>query len=248
MPSYDEATYDLLVGYALDILEPSDLTAVDRLLDQQPELRQTAAELRRTVQLIAYSVAPATPPADLRQRTLDYVTRPTPRSPRPAAPSQRSRSRWGTLFAGLSALLLLVATLGWLQWNTLRHDIAQLRIDVQQNQAHYHDLVVSVAQAESLVQLTGERGDGTLIQRSSTTALLIAQLPTLPADRVYQVWSITGDNAPMSIGTLQIDSNGYGSLELATDTIITADVVAITDEPAPGSVAPTTDPLLKGQL
>ena len=69
-------------------------------------------------------------------------------------------------------------------------------------------------------------------------------LPPLPAGRVYQVWVITDDPAPISAGLL--DAGGAGVFSTPPD-IAPPKAVAVTIESAPGAPAPTSMPFLVGQ-
>jgi anti-sigma-K factor RskA len=59
---------DLLTAYALDALEPEEITHVHALLARHPELRTTLAELRSTADILPHGLPEATPAPELRQR------------------------------------------------------------------------------------------------------------------------------------------------------------------------------------
>ena len=69
-------------------------------------------------------------------------------------------------------------------------------------------------------------------------------LPPLPAGRVYQVWVLTDDPAPISAGLLAADGSGVFS---TPPDIRPPAAVAVTIEAAPGTTAPTTNPFLIGK-
>jgi hypothetical protein len=70
-----------------------------------------------------------------------------------------------------------------------------------------------------------------------------ANLPPLPPGRVYQVWVITNDPAPVSAGLLGADGSG---LFMTPPDIAPPKLVAVTSEPAGGVPAPTSTPFLVG--
>jgi hypothetical protein len=73
-----------------------------------------------------------------------------------------------------------------------------------------------------------------------------ANLPPLPAGKVYQVWVVTAQ-APVSAGLLVPDVSGGGTTYYMTPQDIGAPVaVAVTLEPAGGVPAPTGDKYLVG--
>ncbi len=76
-------------------------------------------------------------------------------------------------------------------------------------------------------------------------------LPVLSPGRVYQLWLVLPKQAPVSGGLMTVDTRGAGTLLSATSAVAEGSrpstvTVAITDEPAAGSPAPTTSILLAG--
>ena len=79
--------------------------------------------------------------------------------------------------------------------------------------------------------------------------LLAAQLPPLAGDQVYQLWTIAGQDTPVSAGVFTVDSGGYGVLALGPGVAVPGVTLAVTPEPGPnGSPAPTGDVLIDGEL
>lgn len=73
------------------------------------------------------------------------------------------------------------------------------------------------------------------------------QLPALTPGRVYQIWVISGKEAPIGAGTFSV-ANGSGSLTTQLPAgVKTINAVAVTNEPAGGSATPTLPILLVGQ-
>jgi anti-sigma-K factor RskA len=74
------------------------------------------------------------------------------------------------------------------------------------------------------------------------------ELPALPADKVYQVWVVPGDqSAPISAGLLAPDATGHAALFFAMPAnapVVAA--LAVTVEPAGGRPSPTGDKALVG--
>ena len=65
---------DLLAAYALDALEPEEITRLLTLLDEHPQLRTVLAELRSTADKLPYGLPEAIPHPDLRRRILQRAT------------------------------------------------------------------------------------------------------------------------------------------------------------------------------
>lgn len=238
-PSSNELHEDLLVGYVLGTLDQAEMQQVSALLQAQPELRHRLTELRSVANVLPYGLPEATPSADLRQRVLD---RATSRTQAPAPTRAQRRGTIATWVAGLSmtlALLLLALVIAF-----------QLRLSTQQQLVAEQQQLISVLNAPD-VQVSAGQGNGgrATFVHSATGDALVAQLPQLQRGRTYQLWLIKDQNTPPSgVGTFAVDSSGHGTLVLTgvQQTIASASVFAITDEPLGGSPAPTTDVLVSG--
>jgi anti-sigma-K factor RskA len=223
---------DLLTAYALDALEPEEISRIHALLARHPELQATLAELRTTADTLPYGLPEADPAPQLRQRVLDYATGRDGR--RPAAPASRpGRVRgWLLGLSGLAAAAVVVAAIGWGQVVSLRGE-----------------LVAAQATAEAaqrvVASLQGGDSHGTIMRTPQGEMVLVVKLPALSPGRIYQLWRIQGGNEPASAGVFNVDQQGYGIFNLAQQPQLD-ETVAVTNEPAPGSEQPTSNPLIKG--
>src|SRR5215212_383113 len=105
MTSPPDDILDLLTAYALGAITPDEIARVSALLDEQPELRATLAELRATADMLPYGLPLANPPAELRQRVLDHATGRSSSAQLSAPPRVASRMRgWMLGLSGLAAL------------------------------------------------------------------------------------------------------------------------------------------------
>ena len=266
MTSPPDDILDLLTAYALGVIEPDEIARVSALLDAQPELRATLAELRATADMLPFGLPEARPPDDLRQRTLDHATGRT--SQAAASPPRRAVSRmrgWVLGLSGIAAVAILAAAIGWAQLFQARDQLAQSQTKLTQAQTQVTDAQRQLAQSQAeLVQIQGQVADAqvliaTLTSASNSTAsasivrtrsgatVLIAQLPPLPPGRVYQLWRIQGSNPPAPAGIFHVSAQGYGNTALLGDEQPHAgETVAVTEEPDGGSPGPTTKPLIAG--
>jgi Anti-sigma-K factor rskA len=76
--------------------------------------------------------------------------------------------------------------------------------------------------------------------------IVVDGLPRLTGDQVYQAWFV-GEGAPVSAGLIDLGSDGLGvltGLQIVPDTA----VVALSVEERPGATAPTTTPLVVGEV
>ena len=75
--------------------------------------------------------------------------------------------------------------------------------------------------------------------------ITVFNLRPLPAGRVYELWLITPDSRKVASGVFQVDDNGTATVMAEPEQQVdVAALAAVTDEPAGGSVQPTTTPLL----
>ncbi len=121
------------------------------------------------------------------------------------------------------------------------------------------DKPVVDAGAQSLATLTGAAdlqrasttidggGEATLVwsleQRKS--AILVSDLPQLPAGKTYQLWYI-GEGGAIPAGTFETTSAAT-SWRVLDGQMSQGDAVGVTVEPAGGSKQPTTQPIVKMQ-
>lgn len=249
---------DLAAAYALDALSPDERARFEA--EATPEALAEAARLADTATLLSSDTA--APPPGLRASVLDAIAREPqlpaeapiaapaavtpapwdePMSVEPPSPSvgtgaaeRRARARWrplrtvGAIAAG-SALLLGGVALG-----------TQLGGD-SRNEA----LGAVVAAADA------ERGEVELPDGSTATvvwsvergesAILFDGLSAAPEGSTYQAWYIDADG-PQSAGIF--DSSGEVTTFLLDGAFSAGAAVGVTVEPAGGSDAPTTDPIL----
>jgi anti-sigma-K factor RskA len=242
MTSPPDDILDLLTAYALGAITPDEIARVSALLDEQPELRATLAELRATADMLPYGLPQANPPAELRQRVLDHATGRS--SPAETSPPRRIANRmrgWVLGLSGIATVAVLAAAIGWAQLFQTRDQLAQSQVELKQTQAQ-------VADAQALIAtLTGNGGSASILRTRDGEAVLIAQLPPLQPGRVYQLWRIQGSNSPASAGIFHVSSQGYTTAVLpAGQQPQAGEIVAVTNEPDGGSPGPTTDILIKG--
>lgn len=76
--------------------------------------------------------------------------------------------------------------------------------------------------------------------------LLVDGLSVLPPDQVYQLWAVR-HGEPSDVGAFRLEAAGPALIDLAAPAhASTADSLVLTVEKAPGSRAPTSDPILAG--
>jgi hypothetical protein len=76
--------------------------------------------------------------------------------------------------------------------------------------------------------------------------IVIHGLPSVDPNKAYQAWFLA-DGKPFSAGLLSIGPDGL-AMEAGVPMMSGASAVALTIEPASGSAAPTSDPVMIGQM
>jgi anti-sigma-K factor RskA len=248
MTSPPDDILDLLTAYALGVIEPDEIARVSALLDEQPELRATLAELRATADMLPYGLPEASPPAELRQRVLDHATgRSTPTTSSPPRRVFNRMRGWMLGLSGIAAVAVLAAAIGWAQLFQARGELEATQTRIAILEGRLTAMQGQIAEAQKvLASLEGSGGSGAILQIRGGQTLFVAQLPALPPGRVYQLWRIQG-GGPASAGIYRADSSGYISADLpAGQELHAGEIVAVTDEPDGGSLGPTSDPLIAG--
>ncbi len=220
-----EQVDELLGAYALAALPDDERRAVEAHL-ASCDLHEEAAALRQTAEALAIAPPLRDPGPGLRARILTAVAE-EDTAPRRLRALLRPPRRLPLPYA-LAAALAIVAG-GLLAWN----------IVLQADDDGPAVLVRAFA---------GESGSGTLVvlEDRAQVVLILDDLPALGAEQDYQVWAIV-DGAAHSLGVVDARAGGRLTVALGADFAeITA--VAVSVEPAGGSPAPTTTPILTATL
>jgi hypothetical protein len=239
--------HTLVGAFALDALDPEERTDFEAHLDTCAVCRQEMAELSATAARLG-SVAELQPPAAMRARVLEAVSR-TPQHRPTVVSLQAHRSARRTpalLLAAATVTAVLGIGVGVQQYqenqDLERAQVAAAREDAMISEVlAAEDKLVRDAQADSGMQLTV-----VTTPQSDNAVVSMGDLPQLPEGRTYQVWRIAGDKPDSAavMGTDDLNNDDVTMLIDAED----ADAVAVTEEPTGGSEQPTTDALVAVKL
>jgi hypothetical protein len=167
-----------------------------------------------------------------------------------AGPRREPVSLWeamGRVNRGwLAAAVLAIVAVGAIVWalalmgtiDDKDQEIAELR--GQANASAWH-------LAPGAGNQTGQSGTLLFSLSDKTGALVVSNMPALPPGKVYQSWLIRGSDAPVPGPTFTVDNHGEGAAPVDPNAP-TYNVVAVTEEPKGGSLAPTSPILLQGEL
>ena len=267
---------DLAGAYALDALDGAEKTAFEERLAVDEELRKLVDEYREAAASIASSVPDRAPPAALRGRVLASAREARPPVAQPAAaqpaegahpasdepsrrpdiePRRRAVIPWLLVAASLAGFAFVgIANLSQRRdLETLRNEIGSLRDALARSDGE-RDRLASLWQAltGADVRIASLSGDADprlwLVWNPDKRVLVVAAtgLPPTAPDRTYQLWGLGGGGAPVSLGTFNTASDGTAVIALSPGVTTDFESSALTNEPAPGSPAPTTAPFLLG--
>jgi anti-sigma-K factor RskA len=232
--NHDEAV-ELTGAYVLGALSADERAAFEVHLASCSRCTAEVRALRPVSDALGQSSLPIDPPPGVRAALTQAITAAN------AAPDTAStRTTWAAWLA-IAATLALAAGAGWYAINTRR-------------ESERERLINSVLAAPDLarIDLSGQPLAPSATaraywSRSNGLVVLASNLPPLPAGRIYQLWVLTKEPAPMSAGLLQPDRDGHASMTVVTPVDMPAPVaMAVTIEPAGGVTAPTGDKYLVG--
>jgi anti-sigma-K factor RskA len=217
-----EQVNELAGAYALGALSPEEVREVEEHL-AGCNLHEEFASLRATASALSFAAPERDPPPALRARLLAAIEADAPAAPVTPVPIEGRRSAWRRRPYALAAALAIIAV-GLLAWNLL------LLSGNDEDEAIVRSVTSGSAAGTELRYLPDEQ----------VAILDVEGLEELPEGRTYQIWTIRGDDAPRGVGLFQVNGSDRA---VFTSPLVDGDRIAVTVEPAGGSVAPTTEPL-----
>jgi anti-sigma-K factor RskA len=215
-PQHEEFE-SLLGAYVLNAVDPLEHRRIERHIASCPDCAREVALLRGPASELA-SLEGADPDTD---ELVDRITSALPWRPRKLV----TRAT-----AVVAAVAFAVA--GFLGTSLLRE---------RSEQEQLVDILAAAERTVNLQPKAGFNGKGKLFVADGRVALVLEQVPDPGRGKSYQLWAVRGSK-PTSMAVL-------GGGERVVDVLEwdgSADVFAITIEPAGGSPVPTTDPVLSG--
>lgn len=186
----------LIAGYILHTLSAEEAASFEQLMKNHPEMVEELEQMQADLETV-YNPPPVQPPAHLRAAVLEAhsaaIAQPSSATPSsregqymdavPTAVSRRRQPlRWGAIAA------LLIAVLGIsniLLWRRLQNASMTAQTD--------NVLVISL-QPTADEQTAMAR---VIVEPDELTAeLIVENLPTLPEDQVYALWTVLEPGAP----------------------------------------------------
>lgn len=245
---------ELIPAYSIGATDPQETAFVEANLLQCPAMALELSEYLVLADQFLYVPAIDDRPLPV-YAPLPLLTVPPP-APRVSPATQPSARplRW-SLAAILALVLFGGVNVYWSQQvQQLQDERALLTLQLNASrtalvsadstQVHHRDLLPN-----EQTQVSDE-AHATLIWNSSDEvgSLYVSGLPTLPADKTYQLW-VVRDGHSLSLGTFHPDMSGVGTLVFqAAEPITDFQHVGISEEPENGSPVPTTPHLVLGSI
>lgn len=168
----------------------------------------------------------------------------------------RKRSWWNWVLVPVAAALALVSLGLWRENQRLVLEVRQARLEavrLQQERVRVERLVNVLAAPETItVKLAGTvdaaQSSGVVkYNQRSGMVIYTAELPPLPADKVYQMWLVPKNGAPISAGIFSQAERGKAQVWSAqVPPNSEPKAFAVTIEPAGGVPQPTGSKVLLG--
>jgi anti-sigma-K factor RskA len=252
--SVHEQFADDLALYALGALSGEPRLALETHLEACSACRQEIEQLRGDLALLALSVSGPRPPARSLVRLMAAIAR-EPR--RTQLPVSKTRTWWSALRWAAAATVVVVSALLLRQNTDLRQRIASLESNAtrqQQQLVQAKQLLATLTSADAahFTLVAGKvppqpQGKAIYVRGSGTLVFLASNMPALPPQKIYELWLIPASGEPIPAGLFRPDAHGSAAVIKPPLAVgIEAKTFAITVEPAAGSAAPTTTPIMVG--
>jgi anti-sigma-K factor RskA len=222
---------------------------------------QKLAESRGHVALLAFGVEQEKPSPSVKEKLFAKI------APERGANSiaisstaivekKPSTPLWNWLLIPATAALAIISFALWRQnvqlFAELR-DAQRIASDFEKERVHVQKLINVLSAPDTITVKLAGTADGShnsgIVRYNIRSGLLVytADLPPLPATKVYQLWLVPTDGAPISAGTFVPPAPGQSHLfSSAIPSNSEPKAFAVTIEPAPGVPKPTGPKVLLG--
>jgi anti-sigma-K factor RskA len=256
-------------AYVLDALDSDERMRFEAHLSGCAECQAEVRSFRPVAAALARTVDAREPSSDLRARIIGGATRPETRAATRTTPAAVTapRSRSGALIPWLLAAAAAIALAALTPYtvqlrNRTRQLVAVVRDLSDRLASSDRQLLVARNNVSLLtapdVRRVDLRGQASAPQaaarayfsRSRGVYFVASDLPSIPSDRAYQLWFVLpGGASPVSASVFGPNAGGGAELIAAVPaSMADPNVLAVTVEPAGGSLQPTTTPFLVGTV
>lgn len=229
--------HELLTGLALEAFDsPEERERAEKLASSNEQAAQWLRGYRETLARLDRATA-VEPPAQLRKNL--FAELPEQASPAPISLSERreqkrrSMPRYGWLAAAAAAVVLAAVP------SAIAVNQHQRAITAESE----NNELLSVLDGQQVKVVNAQMPDGngamTLLASSKGTVVLGHDLPAMDQEHDYQLWTIAAGGTPVPSDVVP-----HGDWSAQLPALPEGTTIALTVEPAGGSQAPTTDPVM----
>jgi anti-sigma-K factor RskA len=238
---------ELAGAFAFGAMDADEAAAVRAHLASCDQVHAEARDALGAAEILAANLEPVEPSPALRDRLMATVER-MPRGDRQAVAEVKPpwpRPGWfdwiSPRVARPLAVAAVVAVIALGAWNV------SLRSDLDQRDAALRAVAAAIANGKTAFRVDGSAGRGYVVDTPGAGAsLVVADLQSLPADRLYELWLIDAAGTPVAVGTFTDTSGAVAVLPVEKDLSGYA-TFAVTVE-AKRVDAPTSTPVMVGDL
>ena len=252
MSVHEQFAEDLSL-YALGVLQGEERRAIERHLEECCNCRQELEKLWGDVALIGFSVSGPRPPVRSRDRLMAAIAK----EPLRLQPQKNRWAWWNTLGWAAAVAAIVIGLYLRQQNSTLRSRVTELETrtskqDQQLLEAKQLLATLTSPDAAHFTLVAGKtppqpQGKAIYVRGSGTLVFLASNMPAIPPEKAYELWLIPTSGAPIPAGLFKPNAHGAASVIQPPLPIgIEAKTFAITIEPAGGSTAPTSQPMMVG--
>ena len=237
MTENSDHVVDDLAAYALGSLETSEHARVDMHVATCTSCASRLAEYRALVGTLALALARVAPPSDLWDAIRADAQRPSVWRRMAVGGGWFRAARW---VAAAAVGAWLVTSNARLQSELTRYAQGPQVEKLARRPARLvilRGVARPQASARVFAAVDGQSGH-----------MAITGLPLLPTGRVYQLWFLPNAVSALTAATFTVDAEGQAwvVIKVPTDLDDTRGLI-VTEEAAPGSVAPTGPPLVEAR-
>jgi anti-sigma-K factor RskA len=227
-----------------------------------PACQRALSAYVQVARMLPYDAPDVVPPPSLRARILTAVEESAavvaavepvslPQLPADVPTASPRRWRWKLPSFRPAYALALVALIALLGWNiTLQRQLNTQTTQLTASRANWQTMIVLLN--DSAVRWYAVAGDGTTghfwaAPQGQVGCLVVQGLPAVTGDQVFQVW-LVHDGEHASGGVFEAREGNGWILIRSNEPLSNYEFVGVTIEPRGGSDAPTSAPVLQGQI
>lgn len=242
---------ELAGALALGAVEADEALAAREHLETCPEPHAELRSLFGADAVLAAGMEPIQPRAALRDRLLDSVAHTpqdalTPARVTPAEPLVERRRGWldwlSPQVARPLALAAVVAVIAVGAWGV------SLSSTLGERERALRQVADAIAGGEVAFRVDGDAGRGYVVDTpGSGSSFVVADLEPLPADKLYELWLIGPDGAPVDVGTFRPSEDAVAVVSVEQD-LSGFETFAVTVEAKRVDAPTSTDLVMVGAL